>query len=45
MTTRWLSDGTADRIAAMKREELQARTDILREVLGDRYDLRGTDWK
>ena len=43
VTTRSLSDGTADRIAAMKREELQARTAILREVLGDRYDLRGTD--
>ncbi len=43
VTTRWLSDGTADRIAAMKREELQARTAILREVLGDRYDLNGTD--
>ncbi len=43
VTTRWLSDGTADRIAAMKREELQTRTAIVREVLGDRYDLRGTD--
>jgi DNA-binding transcriptional MocR family regulator len=43
VTTRWLSDGTADRVAAMKRAELKARMDIAREVLGDRYDMRSSD--
>ena len=43
VATRWLSDGTAEHVAAAKRAELQARTAIVREVLGSRYEVRGTD--
>ncbi len=43
VTTRWLADGTADRIAEVKRKELRARNALVREVLGSRYDLRSTD--
>ena len=43
VTTRWLTDGTAERITATKREELRARTAIVREVLGSRYQVRDTD--
>lgn len=41
LTTRWLSDGTADHIAAIKRNEVRARNTLAREVLGSRYDLKG----
>ena len=41
LTTRWLSDGTADHIAAIKREEMRARNALVREVLGSRYDFQG----
>ena len=43
VVTRWLSDGTAERLAATKREELRARTSLVREILGTRYEVRGTD--
>ena len=41
LTARWLTDGTADHIAAIKREEVRARNTLVREVLGSRYDLQG----
>lgn len=41
LTARWLQDGTADHIAAIKREEVRARNALVREVLGSRYDLSG----
>ena len=41
LTTRWLADGTADHIAATKRNEVRARNALAREVLGSRYDLSG----
>ena len=41
VTARWLTDGTADHIAAVKREEVRARNALVREVLGTRYDLVG----
>ncbi len=39
LTARWLTDGTADHIAVIKREEVRARNALAREVLGSRYDL------
>jgi DNA-binding transcriptional MocR family regulator len=41
VTARWLTDGTADHIAKIKRAEVRARNEIVREVLGNRYDLTG----
>jgi len=41
LTARWLTDGTADHIAQIKRNEVRARNAIVREVLGGRYDVQG----
>jgi DNA-binding transcriptional MocR family regulator len=43
VTTRWLTDGTADRIAKAKRAEVRARNALVREVLGGRYRISGHD--
>jgi DNA-binding transcriptional MocR family regulator len=37
VATRWLSDGTAERMAGHKLEELEARHELAREVLGEWY--------
>jgi DNA-binding transcriptional MocR family regulator len=39
VTTRWLTDGTADHIAAIKRKEVRARSLLADEILGSRYDI------
>ncbi len=39
LTARWLTDGTADHIAMIKRKEVRARNALAHEVLGSRYDL------
>ena len=43
VTTRWLTDGTADKIAEGKRAEVRARNALVREVLGERYQISGHD--
>jgi len=37
LTTRWLRDGTAERLGARKRAELAARQGCVQEILGTRY--------
>ncbi len=37
IATRWIVDGTAEKLAALKRAELEARHAIVREVLGGRH--------
>jgi DNA-binding transcriptional MocR family regulator len=38
VATRWIEDGTAERLGRRKLEELEARHDIVAEVLGDHLD-------
>ena len=40
IATRWITDGTADRLAKRKLVELEARHDIVREVFGDRFEYQ-----
>ncbi|MGE3526925.1 MAG: PLP-dependent aminotransferase family protein [Gemmatimonadales bacterium] len=40
VATRWISDGTADRLGRRKLDELEARHALAREVFGDRFDVR-----
>ena len=40
IATRWLADGTARTIAERKLKELAARDELVREVLGERFDVR-----
>ena len=40
IATRWITDGTADRLAQRKRVELEARHAIVREVFGDRFEYQ-----
>ena len=42
VTSRWISDGTADRIMTQKRAETRARQRLAREILGD-FDIRSHD--
>jgi DNA-binding transcriptional MocR family regulator len=40
VATRWIKDGTADRLGRRKLEELKARHDIVHEIFGDRFEYR-----
>ena len=40
VVTRWITDGTGDRLAKIKLEELTARHAIVREVFGDQFRYR-----
>jgi DNA-binding transcriptional MocR family regulator len=40
VTTRWIADGTAERLGRRKLEELRARHEIVREVFGQRLEYR-----
>lgn len=41
ITTRWLSDGTAERITATKRVEMEFRHTLVRDILGKDHEVRG----
>jgi len=40
VATRWITDGTGDKLAKIKLEELEARHALVREVFGDRFRYR-----
>jgi DNA-binding transcriptional MocR family regulator len=40
VATRWISDGTAQRMGNMKLKELEARHRVVEEVLGGRFSIR-----
>jgi DNA-binding transcriptional MocR family regulator len=40
VATRWIADGTADRLGRRKLAELEARHAVVREVFGDRFAVR-----
>lgn len=41
ITTRWITDGTAERIAARKRTEMEFRQEMVRAALGSRCCVQG----
>jgi DNA-binding transcriptional MocR family regulator len=40
VATRWIADGTAERLGRRQLVELEARHRIVRDLLGDRFDVR-----
>ncbi len=40
ITTRWITDGTGERISAEKRSEMEFRQTMVREILGESCEVR-----
>ncbi len=41
ITTRWITDGTGERITATKRAEMESRQTLVRKILGKNHEVRG----